>query len=93
MDTLRAALSRPDHPPVKLLDGPTGYKVPASHAARLVSRGTYTWGGTLHRIRWIRSILIYSPWQRCYRTSESAVLPPTVEWLRQNYAIFNSESE
>jgi hypothetical protein len=93
MDTLRAALARPDHPPVKLLDGPSGYKVPAAYAARLVSSGTYTWGGTLNRVRWIRSIVIYSPWQSCYRTTDAAVLPPSIEWLQRLYPIFTPETE
>jgi hypothetical protein len=30
-----------------------------------------------------------APWRACYRTTESAVLPPSIDWLRQNYPVLS----
>lgn len=80
--------------PVKLLrTGDSAVKITPEHALLLVSRGTFAGEGSPKRIKKIWEIeptvgsvgaeveRKSTPWTLCYRTLDSACLPPSVEWL------------
>lgn len=66
--------------PVKIL-GECARRVMPQEAIRLARSGDYEWGGSNHRVRWMRPIGVPA-WKPCYRTAEAPVLQPSIEWLR-----------
>ena len=71
---LRSLLVRNDHPPVKILGGKSVRKISATRALMLAVRRDYQWGGSTTRIRWMREMPAKNAWERCWRTSEAAMM-------------------
>ena len=87
------------HAPRNVRVEPDGTFTSRNRAQRFVRRGRAEWTDDTHRtIRFFPRFATHltnlvAPWQACFRTTDAAVLPPSIEWLRTNYPIFNSESE
>jgi hypothetical protein len=81
------------HAPRNVRIEPDGTFTSRNRANRFVAKGRAEWTDDTYRtIRFLPQFygpaLKISTWQACFRTTESAVLPPSVEWLRQNYEVF-----
>lgn len=77
------------HPEVRVHNGTGWDKLPVRFVVRLVERGEYEWEGTARRVRKIRALRLRPelPWRRCHRTTESATLLPSIEWLQEMYPV------
>ena len=73
-------LARTGHGEVKLL--PDQRKISAMAAFRLACQADYAWGGSLHRIRWIKAIKPEPIWAPSYHNTEAPALQPSIEWVR-----------
>jgi hypothetical protein len=73
-------LARTGHGEVKLL--PDKRKISARSALLMAHSGDYEWGGTLHRIRWIKAMKPVQLWQPSYHNTEAPALQPSIEWVR-----------
>jgi hypothetical protein len=80
---LRQALSRVDHPDVKVSIAGQTIRVSRARVLLMVRSAKYEWSGTVNRVRWIREAAPAAPWRRCYRTSEAPTLQPSIESLRR----------
>jgi len=89
-EKLKAILLRPDHPPVRLLDGSLR-KIAAEQALQMANKGRYGWCGSKNRVRKMKPLGPPPPrWSACYRTTEAATLQPSIEWcmrLRRESAL------
>lgn len=82
-DDALAAVMRPGHLHVKVLVSPAVVlRIPAQDAIRRMLRGEYEFGGTAHRLRWMRPKTPKLPWRACWRTTEAAVAYPAETYAR-----------
>lgn len=87
------------HAPRLICVEPAGNFVTRNRAQRFVNHGRAEWtDDTFRAIRFFPQFAskltsLVAPWKACYRTTEAAVLPPSIEWLQRLYPIFTTESE
>jgi hypothetical protein len=88
------------HSPRNIRVEPAGTFTSRNRAARFVRHGHAEWtDSTFSAIRFFPRFAganltsLAAPWRACYRTAEAAVLPPSVDWLKQNYPVFTTESD
>lgn len=79
---LRTALACAGHPDIKLTIAGKTLRISTKLALLMARSGEYEWSGTVRRVRWMSPIQRH-PWQACYRTTRSATLQPSIDWLHQ----------